>query len=256
MTETAQVFHYPGRDGAVLACRSLGEGRPLVLLHGFTATGSQWLNQGPAASLAARGHRVLVPGLRGHGASAHPTTPAAYPPDVLTDDIFALLDTLSLTDYDLGGYSLGARIVVRLLARGARPGRAIVAAQGLSVITRTEAGDQSRHILTALANGEPLEPGTPDARAARWITALANDPQALLRVLDTHVPTPAADLPHIPTPTLVTAGADDPRRASAEDLAAVLPHAEFTLVPGNHITALGTPEFAAALTSFLARPIA
>jgi len=45
--------------------------------------------------------------------------PAAYPPDVLADDGLALVEHLGLGDgdYDLGGYSLGARIVVRMLAR-------------------------------------------------------------------------------------------------------------------------------------------
>src|SRR2546421_4883428 len=122
---------FPGRDGVDLAYREVGEGRPLVLLHGFTGDAELWLRNGQAETIAARGYRVILPDFRGHGRSAKPHDAAAYPLDVLTDDGFALLEHLGLDDYDLGGYSLGARIVVRMLARGATPRRAGVAAQGL-----------------------------------------------------------------------------------------------------------------------------
>ena len=58
--------------------------------------------------LAGQGYRVILPDLRGHGDSARPHDPAAYPPDALADDGLALIEQLGLTDYDLGGYSLGA----------------------------------------------------------------------------------------------------------------------------------------------------
>ncbi|MFC7731465.1 alpha/beta fold hydrolase [Actinomadura keratinilytica] len=116
------VRHFQGRDGVDLAYREVGEGRPLVLIHGYFSTATvNWIRYGHAAELAARGHRVIMPDLRAHGDSGKPHDPAAYPPDVLADDGFALLDALGLTDYDLGGYSLGARTVVRMLARGATP---------------------------------------------------------------------------------------------------------------------------------------
>ncbi|MGH7745084.1 MAG: hypothetical protein ACREQ5_09835 [Candidatus Dormibacteria bacterium] len=60
----------------------------------------------------------------------------SYPPDVLDDDGLALIDWLGLDDYDLGGYSLGERIVLRMLVRGARPARAIVVGQRLDVDKR------------------------------------------------------------------------------------------------------------------------
>jgi pimeloyl-ACP methyl ester carboxylesterase len=82
-----------------------------VLLHGLTSSGLQFLEHGPAAALAGHGYRVIVPDLRGHGDSLRPHDPAPYPPDVLADDGLALLDFLRLRDYDLGGYSLGGRIV-------------------------------------------------------------------------------------------------------------------------------------------------
>ncbi|MBU6493132.1 MAG: alpha/beta fold hydrolase, partial [Burkholderiales bacterium] len=112
------VHYFRGRDGAVLAYREMGEGRPVVLIHGYFSTALvNWVRYGHAAKIAARGFRVIMPDLRAHGDSAKPHDAAAYPPDVLADDGFALLEHLGLTDYDLGGYSLGGRTTMRMLVR-------------------------------------------------------------------------------------------------------------------------------------------
>src|SRR5262249_18303696 len=138
-TETNPAPHFfHGRDGLPLAYRELGTGRPLVLIHGYFSTATvNWIRYGHAARLAEIGYRVIMPDLRAHGDSAKPHEVGAYPTDVLADDGLALIEHLGLADYDLGGYSLGARTVIRLLARGARPARAIVAGMGLEGIINT-----------------------------------------------------------------------------------------------------------------------
>src|SRR5579863_3186031 len=148
------IHYFQGRDGVHLAYREIGEGRPLVLIHGFFSTATvNWVRYGHAAKIAASGYRVVMPDLRGHGDSAKPHEAAAYPPDVLADDGFALLGHLGITDYDLGGYSLGARTTVRMLARGAAPRRAIVAGMGLEGIVHTAGrGEYFRRILTNLGS--------------------------------------------------------------------------------------------------------
>ncbi len=246
------VGRLAGRDGRGLAYRETGDGRPLVLLHGFAATGRQWLDHGPAAALAAAGYRVILPDLRGHGDSSRPHDPACYPPDVLADDGLALIDGLGLDDYDLGGYSLGGRVVLRMLVRGARPAHAVVAGQGLAALSGTPAGGTNRRVLTALSRGDHIEPESPDAAAAYWITQLGGDPRALLQVLDSLVPTPDEALRRVEIPTLVVVGDEDHDHASADALAALLPRARFTWVPGNHWTALTGPGLATAITGFLA----
>jgi len=247
------VYRFTGRDGMELACRETGSGRPLILLHGFMGTGSHMLEYGHADAFAEQGHRVVLPDLRGHGDSAKPHDPGAYPPDVLADDGLALVEHLGFGDgdYDLGGYSLGARVVVRMLARGAKPGRAIVAGQGLAKVSRPQGGGANRHVLTALVDGTALEPDSPDARTAYWISKFGADPQALLYVMDSLVPTPEDAVRRITIPTLVAIG-DQDERSDAGELAALLQDARFVRVPGDHGSAFAAPELTAAIAEFLA----
>jgi pimeloyl-ACP methyl ester carboxylesterase len=90
-------YRFAGRDGVELACREAGSGRPLILLHGFMGAGSHMLD-GWAGPLAGQGRRVVLPDFRGHGDSAKPHDPAAYPPDVLADDGLALVEHLGFGD--------------------------------------------------------------------------------------------------------------------------------------------------------------
>jgi len=246
------VSRFAGHDGVQLAYRENGSGRPLILLHGFMGVGSHWLDQGPAGQLAEQGFRLVLPDFRGHGLSAGPPQPLAYPPDVLADDGLALIEHLGLGpgEYDLGGYSLGGRIVVRMLARGAEPGRAVVAGQGLAKIAGPQGGGASYRAITALADGVALPPDSPDAQIAHWAAKLGADPQALLQVLGSLVPTPEDDLRRIMIPTLVVIG-DRDERSDADKLAALLPAGRYVCVPGDHGTALAAPEFTAAIKAFL-----
>jgi pimeloyl-ACP methyl ester carboxylesterase len=248
MTEIP-VRHFRGRDGVQLAYRELGEGRPLIMVHGYLGNALTMVEAGIAGRLAGQGYRVILPDLRGHGDSARPHDPVAYPPDALADDGLALIEHLGLTDYDLGGYSLGGRTVVRLLARGATPRRAIVGGQGLEAITHTVGrGGRFRHVLTHFGT---FEPGSPEQATEDWVTARGGDPVALVHVLDTFADTPLAALARITVPTLVLTGAEDGHNDTAEALANALGNGRYLMLPGNHGTAIGTPQFEDAISDFL-----
>lgn len=241
---------FPGRDGAELAYREVGEGRPLVLLHGLFSTAQvNWITYGHAALLAERGHRVLMPDLRAHGDSAKPHDTSAYPPDVLADDAFAFLDHLGLTEYDLGGYSLGGRTVVRMLVRGAEPGRAIVAGTGLDGITH--ARGRSDHFRRVLAGLGTFERNTAEWKAERFLRSTGGDPVALRQLLDTFTDTPAEELARVETPVLVLVGAADHDQATADQLAKALGNARFATVPGDHMSAVAAPGLGVAIADYL-----
>jgi pimeloyl-ACP methyl ester carboxylesterase len=246
------VRRFQGRDGLELAYREIGSGRTLILIHGFTLTAkAAWLDTGIAGRIAGHGYRVVLPDLRAHGDSAKPHEAAAYPPDVLVDDGLALIEQLGVTDYDLAGYSLGGRTVAQLLARGASPRRAVVAGQGLEAILHTEGrGGRLRHIL---ANFGTFPPDSPERAMEAWITASGGDPAALIRVLDTFVDTPREALAAVTVPTLVLTGAEDGHNETAAALASTLAQGRYVTLPGDHFTAVNSPQFTAEVIEFLSR---
>jgi pimeloyl-ACP methyl ester carboxylesterase len=120
-------------DGTQLAVHTLGEGRPVVLLHGlFSSAQMNWIKWGHAARLAAAGFRAIMLDFRVHGESDAPRDPNAYPTGVLVRDVAALAEHFALEPggFDLVGFSLGARTTVRMLAYGAAPYRVILSGMG------------------------------------------------------------------------------------------------------------------------------
>ena len=244
------VRHFRGRDGTQLAYREVGHGRPVVLIHGYFSNATvNWVNYGHAAAVAARGFRVIMPDLRGHGASAKPQQAADYPPDILADDGFALVEHLGLTSYALGGYSLGGRTTIRMLARGASPSRAVVAGMGLDgVLSASGRNAHFRRILTHLGT---FERRSAEGKAEAFLKSTGADPVAMLRLLDSGVDTPPGELATIGMPVLVVAGTEDDDNGSAEALAAALPRGQAVRVPGNHMSAVARPELGAVIAGFL-----
>jgi pimeloyl-ACP methyl ester carboxylesterase len=244
------THYFRSRDGLDLAYRELGAGRPLVLIHGYFSTATvNWLRYGHAAKIAARGYRVIMPDLRAHGDSARPHDAAFYPPDILADDGFALIEALELTDYDLGGYSLGARTTVRMLARGATPARALIAGMGLEGITNT--GGRGAYFRNILTNPGTFKSGSAEWLAEAFLKTVGGDPVALLHVLDTFVDTPIEALERIRTQALVLVGAQDDDNGSGQALATALPQARYVEIAGTHMSAVTKPELGAAMAEFL-----
>lgn len=241
---------FTASDGAELVWYELGEGRPLVLLHGlFSNAETNWIRFGHAAEIAGRGFRVVMPDLRGHGASATPHDPAGYPPDVLARDGIELIAHLGLADYDLGGYSLGGRTAARMVILGARPRRLVISGMGLRGMLDTgRRGDHFRHILTGMGTHER---GSPEWLAEAFLKTTGGDPKAMLPLLDSFVDSSEAELRSIAMPTLVLSGAEDQDNGPAEALADLLPAGRFVEVPGNHMSAVTKPELGRAIADFL-----
>lgn len=239
-----------GLGGTRLAVHVMGEGRDLVLIHGYFSNAyTNWIRYGHAALIAARGVRVIMPDLRGHGDSDKPHDAAAYPPDALMSDGFALVEQMGLTDYDLGGYSLGARTVVRMLANGATPGRVLLSGMGLQGLRHTAGrGDYFREVLTNLGS---FERGTSEWMTEAFLKTTKGDPQALLNILETFVDTPEEAIAQIGMPTLIVNGVDDNDNGSAQAIAVLMPDARFVEIPGNHMSAVTRKELGQAFADFL-----
>jgi pimeloyl-ACP methyl ester carboxylesterase len=191
-----------------------------------------------------------MPDLRAHGESDRPHDPAAYAPDTLTRDGHALIAHLGLTEYDLGGYSLGARTTSRMLATGATPGRIVFAGMGLEGLLHTHRRvDHFRNILTRLGEHER---GSPEWLAEAFLKTTKGDPVALLGILNTFVDTEAEDVAGFVQPALVVAGEEDQDNGSAPDLADALPNGRYVEVPGGHMSSVVKPELGQAMADFLA----
>jgi pimeloyl-ACP methyl ester carboxylesterase len=237
-----------------IAWKETGEGRPLLLIHGyFSEADTNWIKYGHAAALAEAGYRVIMPDLRAHGLSGKPHDAASYPPDILADDQFALLEHLGITDYDLGGYSLGGRTVARMLVRGATPRRAIISGMGLEGLTQT--GKRSGHFKHVLDNLGQHERGSPAFMAEAFLKTTGGDPVALRLILDSFVDTDEAQLRSFNLPVAVICGVEDQDNGSAADLAALLPQGKLFEVPGNHMSAVVKSELGAAMVAALKGPV-
>ncbi len=85
-----------------------GDGRPLVLLHGFPDSGRLWRHQVPA--LAEAGFRVIVPDLRGYGSSDKPAEVEAYGLQLLAADVLAVMDDAGVEKAHVVGHDWGAAL--------------------------------------------------------------------------------------------------------------------------------------------------
>lgn len=238
-------------DGVEIAWRETGQGRPLLLIHGFMSEAdTNWIKYGHAEALVHAGYRVIMPDLRGHGISGKPNDSRFYSRDILADDQFALLGHLNITEYDLGGYSLGGRTVSRMLARGATPGRAVISGMGLEGLTQT--GNRGAHFRHVFDNLGQHEKGSSAWMAEAFLKTTGGDPAALRHILDSFVDTDAAEIATWTLPVAVVCGEQDDDNGSAADLAALLQHGKLFTVPGNHMSAVTKSElgmaFVAALT--------
>jgi pimeloyl-ACP methyl ester carboxylesterase len=239
------------RDGAELAYSELGSGRPLVLLHGFACSAQMhWTRPGHAERLADLGYRVVMPELRGHGDSAAPHDAAGYPKDVFVDDLLALIEQIELTDYDLGGYSLGGRSSLRATIRGATPGRLVVA--GMSMEGMVDAnGPRNDLYRRVFAGFGTFSTDEREGRVEAFLRRTGGDPESLAHGLEASTDSTEEEIRSVAVPTLVAVGADDSFHCeTGELLAQTLRNGRFQLVPGSHDAAVRA-ELGAAIADFL-----
>lgn len=241
---------YTGYDNARLAVHRMGEGRPVLLLHGlFSSAQVNWIKYGTAAQLAEAGFEAIMPDLRAHGQSDAPHDPSAYPPDVLVKDTLTLVGALGLTDYDLGGFSLGARTAVRSVLAGLAPRRLVLGGMGLEGLSGW--ARRSAHFIDAIDRFGAIERGDPAFVAQAFMKTMKVDRVAARLLLGSVDDTQPGDLARIAMPTLVVCGAEDHDNGSARKLAEALPDARYEEVPGNHMSSVTQRQLGEAVVNFL-----
>ena len=239
-----------GFGGTRLAVHRMGEGRPLLLLHGlFSSAQVNWIKYGNAQILADAGFEVIMPDLRAHGDSEAPHKPDAYPEDVLVEDLGLLVIQLGLTDYDLGGFSLGARTSVRGVLAGLTPRRLVLGGMGLSGLSGW--ARRSAHFIDAIDRFGTIDRGDPAFVAQAFMKTMNVDRVAARLLLGSVDDTQADALSRVAMPTLCVCGKEDADNGSAEELAAALPRGRYAEVPGNHMSSVTFKEMGRAIAEFL-----
>jgi pimeloyl-ACP methyl ester carboxylesterase len=128
-----------------------GEGGPLLLIHGGTATSQSWASHLPAF---AEHFRVFAPDSRGHGRTDNPTGDLGY--RAMAEDVAAFIDALGLRRPLVLGYSDGGQIALELGMR--YPGLARALVLGGTQFRFSEAYLEAVRVLLSIANGEEVDP--------------------------------------------------------------------------------------------------
>ena len=251
----ATTHYWTTSDGIQLAWREVGQGRPVVLMHGlFSDAQMNWIKFGHADRIAAEGFRVIMPDHRAHGLSGRPHEHVHYPQLVLVRDLREGIDELNIQEFDLGGFSLGARTTIEAVIGGLQPRRADLAGTGLDVLTNWER--RSKFYTDAIECFDRVSRGDPHWLAIQFMKTMKVDRAAAKLLLSTmrdredkHELVDAFGMP-----TLVVCGDPDDDNGSAAELASVLPNARYAEIPGTHMSSVTKPELGIEIAEFLAAP--
>jgi pimeloyl-ACP methyl ester carboxylesterase len=246
----ANVHRWTASDGVELAYHELGEGRVVILLHGlFSDANMNWIRFGHAGRIAAKGFRVIMPDLRAHGLSARPHGERYYPKGILARDLRELIAHLGLTDFDLGGFSLGARTTVEGVGEGLKPRKAILGGAGLEGLRNWK--QRKTFFLEAIAGFDTIPRGDPHWLSIQFMKSQKVDLVASAQLLESFEDAFVSWLQAFTMPTLVICGDQDDDNGSAEELANVFPNATFVEIPGTHMSSVTKPELGDAIAQFL-----
>lgn len=242
-------------DGLAIAYEVLGEGPPIVLIHGFAAhRGITWRSTGWYDSLTRAGRQVIALDCRGHGGSDKPRDPTAYDDRLMLGDVLAVLDALEVPCADVMGYSMGGYMTVNLMHEAPeRVRRAIVAGVG------------EHYFSFWKGRNETIAAGLDAADDSAVRDALAHEFRRFALRAKGDLPALAAcmrrrrlaftrqELADIVHPVLVVCGADDPIAGAPEPLAELFAHGLAVRVADrNHHSTVGDPAYKRAVTDFLA----
>jgi pimeloyl-ACP methyl ester carboxylesterase len=239
-------------DGLSLAYEVLGEGPPVILVHGFASNRNvNWERTSWYEALADAGYRVVALDCRGHGESDKPRDVVAYQIDRHVRDVTTLMDHLGLAKAALMGYSMGARIVLKLLLT--QPARATkVVLGGLGLPERDPAFVET--VARAFEAPDMSAVTDPIARRFRgFAERQGGDLKALAACFrGVHGRFDLSEASRITVPVHIVVGENDDHVTKPAALAAAIPGARLVTIAGrDHMTVVGDPRFKSVVLEFL-----
>jgi pimeloyl-ACP methyl ester carboxylesterase len=240
-------------DGVEIAYEVWGKGPPVLLIHGFASNAFvNWRDTHWVKVLNEAGHQVIAIDNRGHGQSEKLYDPALYSAAIMAEDARRLLDHLSLTQADVMGYSMGARISAFLtMANPSRVRRAVFAGLASRMITGVGGSEAIALVLEAETAAAVEDRG---ARSFRiFADQTKSDRRALAACIrSSRVKIEAEALAAISVPVLVVAGENDDVAGNVAELVGIIPGAQGVVLPGrNHMNAVGDRGHKDAVIEFL-----
>jgi pimeloyl-ACP methyl ester carboxylesterase len=239
--------YYRSFDGTKIHYEISGIGKPVVLVHGFTGSSSDWKKKPLADSLLSNGFSVIVVDLRGNGASDKPNKPESYAHDAEAKDLMGLMRHLGIESYAAVGYSRGAIIVSRLLVLDKKCTKGVLGGMGADF---TDPHWPRRiGFYNALMN-DTIK-GYEGFR--EYIARKGLDPTILACQQKEQPSTSRQELAAVKQPVLVICGNRDEDNGIGSELKALIPGSTFAEIIGDHNTSAYTVEFAERILSFLLR---
>jgi pimeloyl-ACP methyl ester carboxylesterase len=258
--------HFFDSEGVKIHYVVEGQGDPVILVHGFTASiPVQWAMPGVLSKLA-KNYQVIALDNRGHGKSDKPHDPKQYGAEMV-GDVVRLMDHLKIQKAHVVGYSMGGFMTAYLLSN--HPDRLLSATLGGA--GWSQADDMRLNFLTDLADsldagkgiGPLIQQLTPANRpkpteeqinAVNQMLMLTNDSKALAACIRgmKGLAVSEAQLKANKVPTLAIIGSDDPLKAGVDDMEKVMSNLKVEVIEGaDHMTCFLSPKFIEDLQSFL-----
>lgn len=240
-------------NGCDVAYDDVGEGKPILLLHGFASTRTDnWSRTGWYGTLEKTGRRVIAMDWRGHGESTKFYDPADYSTDLMIGDVQALVDHLGLEKYEVMGFSMGAGLALQLAMReGRNVSRLVLAGVGGKMLEPSTHDLQMGKVFSAASADEISDPTAKGFRL--YADQLGQDLKAVGACASASRERIEKDeLVGVRAETLVIAGQRDDLAGDPSQLAEHIPGAKAELIPGaDHMYLLTNGAFKGTVIDFL-----
>jgi pimeloyl-ACP methyl ester carboxylesterase len=243
-------------DGVRIAWETVGEGPPVVLVHGFGANRVQnWRVPGWYDTLTGGGYSVVAFDCRGHGESDKPHNSAAYTEEAMANDIGLVMRATRHDRAFVMGYSMGGSLTLRFAFEHPEQVKAaIVGGVGGNYFTRTQ--DWRAAIADGLLAEETASLTPLQGMFRDFARQPGKDPRALSACMrEPKPPLSRQQLASIMLPALVVCGELDTVSGPPAPLAAALGSARaVTVAKRDHMLTVGDKLYKQAVIEFLRKP--
>lgn len=241
----AQTKSFQSFDDTKIVYTDEGDGKPVLLIHGFINSRKSWDKTELKKDLIAKGYRVIVPDLRGNGDSDKPHDDDAYSQNAEVTDLMFLMVHLRISKYEVIGYSRGSILAAKLLTLDRRVKKAVLGGMGIDF---TNPNWDRRIMFRNAFNGIVTEE---TKEAVDYAKSIGADLKSLYLQQKHQSVTSKKSLSKVKIKVLVIAGDKDMDNGDPVELQKAIPKGKLKIVKGDHNGTYKTKAFSEAILSFL-----